>query len=62
MCCATVGKLTQVLSGEEGLCQLLGSNPGKGRLSESQLLLVVQHRVSLEAREEVDCGLVHPDL
>jgi hypothetical protein len=47
MSCAAVGKLTQVFSGEEGLCQLLSANPGKGRLSESQLLLVIQHAGSL---------------
>jgi hypothetical protein len=35
---------------------LLGSNPGKGRLSESQLLLVVQHRGSLCQVKEL---LVH---
>ena len=47
MCYPAAGELAQVLSGEEGLRQLLGSYPGKGGFSESQLLLVVQHRGSL---------------
>jgi hypothetical protein len=63
MCCATVGKLAQVFSGEEWLYQLLSSNPGKGRLSESQLLLVIQHAGSLGQpgdAEFYDLFLLHP--
>jgi hypothetical protein len=60
MYCTTIRKLAEVLSGEERLMKLLGTNPCKCRLSESQLLLVVQHVGSLEAYEEVGNGPVRP--
>jgi hypothetical protein len=63
MCCATIGELAQVLVGEEWLCQLLGSNPGKSSLSESQLLLVIQHAGSLGQPGDAefhDLFLLHP--
>jgi hypothetical protein len=59
MCCSAVGKLAQVLSGEEWLCQLLSSNPGKRGLSESQLLLVIQHAGSLGQLNVVPIMKVH---
>ena len=52
MCRTAIRKLAEVLTGEERLMKLLGTNPCERRFSESQLLLVVQHRSSLD---QLDC-------